>query len=91
MGKSRLGRAERAIVRDYHMRLRARKEAAITENLSQPKPSKPLDTRLGFRSMADKLGTASPRFRDPWNTRRPERPGSTRIADGSFACVIVKP
>ena len=88
--KPRLGRAERVIVRDYHTRIRSSKEAAIRENLNQPKPKQPMDTRLGFRSVSDKLGSLSPRFRDPWNTRRPARPGSDRIKDGSFACVIVK-
>jgi len=36
MSKPRLGRAERAIVRQWHQERKAKKEAIIRDNLSQP-------------------------------------------------------
>lgn len=38
MGKPRLGRAERQIVRAYHRDRLAKKAAIVAANLSQPKP-----------------------------------------------------
>lgn len=38
MGKPRLGRAERQIVRAYHRARLATKAAVISKNLSEPKP-----------------------------------------------------